>query len=624
MASIQDSAAATPAEQPENTAAAQRAWLKRYPDWVSPSLDYGEDTVLTGYLENVRKHPTRPVTTFFGNTTNYKELHEHVLSAAAGLKSLGVQQGDKVALIMPNCPQHIVAYLATLYVGATVVEHNPLYTAHELRHPFQDHGAKVAIAWDKTVETLQQVAMHAPLEKIIAVNMLEDLPWFMRQLLKLPIPALRAARSKMHSSVSASEDPADSEVLSFSDLLNSQLGGTGTKLEPTPVTAKDPAVIMYTSGTTGNPKGAQLTHGSLVANVKQGIAWVPELGKEREVALAVLPMFHAYGLTIVTNLSLTIGAELVMIPSPEIPLIMKAMKRNRPTWVPGVPTLYEKIVATAEESGAELSGIKFAFCGASTLPVSLVEKWERLTGGRLVEGYGLTETSPIIVGNPMDGNRRPGYVGIPFPDTEIAVVDPNDPTVLVADGTEGEVIARGPQVFGGYLNLAEATENSFTAGPKVLNDASLAPKSARVGEPWYRTGDVGVMEEDGFLRLVARIKEVIITGGFNVYPAEVEEVLTDYSDITAATVVGLPKSDGSELVVAAITLDEYARLDTEAIRSHCKRNLTGYKVPRAYFHLDELPQDQMGKVRRRDVQKLLLERLEQRGESVDSLIKKRR
>lgn len=593
-------------EQGSN-AAVRKAWLDLYPDWTPPSIDYGHDTLLDVYRRTLDSYPNRKALTFFGRSTTYAELDAKVRSTAAGLRALGVAKGDRVALLMPNCPQHVIAYWAVLHLGAIAVEHNPLYTAHELEHPFNDHGARVAIGWDKTVPVLEELRRNTPLETIIAVNMLQDLPFVMRAALALPIPKLRASREKLHSSAP--------QVLGFDALLHDAVGGDGRHIvADETIRPDDTAVMMYTSGTTGSPKGAQLTHKGLVANILQGKAWVPGLGSEREISLGVLPMFHAYGLTIVTNLTMLIGAELVLVPAPEIPLIMKVMKSNRPTWVPGVPTLYEKIVEAAERDGADLSGVKYAFCGASTLPVSLVEKWEKLTGGRLVEGYGLTETSPIIVGNPMDGNRRPGYVGIPFPDTEVAIVDPEDPTALRADGEEGEVIVRGPQVFGGYLNLPEATEKSFTDGPAELPE----------GPRWYRTGDVGVMEPDGFIKLVARIKEVIITGGFNVYPAEVEEVLLSHPDITDATVVGLPKHDGSEMVVAAITLADYARLDSEAYRDHCYSNLTRYKVPRAFFHLEDLPRDQMGKVRRRDVRDVLLKQLEERGQTVDSLVRKRR
>lgn len=301
-------------------------------------------------------------------------------------------------------------------------------------------------------------------------------------------------------------------------------------------------------------------------------------------------MFHAYGVTIVLNLAIYIGGEMVLLPAPQIPLIMQIMKKETPTWVPGVPTLYQKIVEAAEKDGISISGIRNSFSGASTLPVDTVTHWEALTGGLLVEGYGLTETSPIIVGNPMTTDRRPGYVGIPFPDTEVRIANPENLDETMPDGQEGEVLVRGPQVFAGYLNQPEATARSFH------ND-------------WYRTGDVGIMEEDGFIKLVARIKEVIITGGFNVYPVEVEDVLRQHPDVLEAAVVGLPRGDGSESVVAAITLNEGAALDPEGLKDYCRENLTRYKVPRTFYHFEELAKDQLGKIRRREVQTELIQKL---------------
>ncbi len=559
-----------------------RAWLEHYPEWTPHSLDYGDNTLLDVYDNNLAINAERSATYFFGRTQTYGELDKEVRRVAAGLRALGVRPGDRVAIVLPNCPQHIAAFYAVLKLGAVVIEHNPLYTANELREPFKDHGARVAIAWDKAASTLERLRADTALETIVSVNMINAMPPLQRFALKLPIPALRKSREALSG--------AAPNTVPYEVLTSSAMGGLGEDIVSEESVTKDTtALILYTSGTTGRPKGAQLSHGNLFANILQGKSWVPGLGDKQERMLGALPMFHAYGLTMVGTLSVFIGGEMVLLPTPRIDLIMDIMKKHTPTWLPGVPTLYEKIVEASEEQGIPIKGVRNSFCGASTLPVRTVDRWESHTGGRLVEGYGLTETSPVIVGNPMDGNRRPGYVGIPFPDTLVRIANPDNPEETMPDGTEGEVLVKGPQVFKGYLNQEEATEKSFHDG-------------------WYRTGDVGVMEEDGFIRLVARIKEVIITGGFNVYPAEVEEVLAEHPDIEDIAVVGLPREDGAENVVAAITLVEGAALDPEGLKTYARENLTRYKVPRTFYHFEEMPRDQMGKIRRREVQEELLKK----------------
>ena len=566
----------------ESSAFESKAWLKHYAEWTPTTIEYGDTTLLDFYDNNLAINSDKPAIYFFGRTQTYGEFDKHVRHAAAGLRALGVRAGDRVAILLPNCPQHLAAFYAVLKLGATVVEHNPLYTAHELEHPFNDHGARVAICWDKAAPTLEKLRGRTPLETIVSVNMTEAMPLLQKIALRLPIPSLRKARARL-----TSDAP---NTIPWESLINPAIGGDGSDIEsPTDVTRDTTALILYTSGTTGAPKGAQLSHGNLVANVLQGKAWVPGLGEQEERLLAALPMFHAYGLTMVATLGVFIGGEIILLPAPDLKLIMQVMKRHTPTWLPGVPTLYEKIVDAAEETGVNIKGIRNAFSGASTLPVRTVDRWERYTNGTLVEGYGLTETSPIIVGNPMNGKRRPGYVGIPFPDTDVRIADPDNLDKTQPDGFEGEVLVRGPQVFQGYLNQPDATEHSFHNG-------------------WYRTGDVGVMEPDGFIRLVARIKEVIITGGFNVYPAEVEEVLCSHPDVADAAVVGIPREDGSENVAAAITLTEGAALDPDGLKNYCREQLTRYKVPRNFYHFEDLPRDQMGKVRRRDVQQQLVER----------------
>ncbi|MCQ9351761.1 long-chain-fatty-acid--CoA ligase [Corynebacterium sp. 153RC1] len=559
-----------------------KAWLEHYGDWTPHSLEYGDTTLLDCYDNNLALNGDKPATAFFGRQMSYNELDKQVRGAAAGLRALGVRPGDCVVIALPNCPQHIVAYWAVLKLGAIVVEHNPLYTAHELEAPFNDHKARVAIVWDKAVATLEKLRHTTPLETIVSVNMIEAMPKVQQLALRLPIPAIKKKRDQLHGTAPRS--------IPFNVLMEAALGGQGEDLESNPEVTKDSiALILYTSGTTGSPKGAQLSHGNLFANLLQGKAWVKGLGNQDERMLGALPLFHAYGVTIVMNLAIYVGACVELLPAPQIPLIMKVMKKRTPTWVPGVPTLYQKIVDAAKAEGININGVRNSFSGASTLPTSTVEQWEELTGGLLVEGYGLTETGPIITGNPMSSDRRPGYVGIPFPDTEIRIANPDNPSETQPDGTEGEVLVRGPQVFQGYLNQPEATAASFHEG-------------------WYRTGDVGVMESDGFIRLVARIKEVIITGGFNVYPAEVEEVLNGHPDVSDSAVVGLPRPDGSENVVAAITLRQGAALDPEGLKQYCRENLTRYKVPRTFYHFDELNRDLTGKIRRREVQAEIINR----------------
>ena len=560
-----------------------KVWLEHYSEWTPHHLEYGGTTLVDVYANNLQANGDKPATWFFGRSMTYKELDQQVCAAAAGLRAFGVRPGDRVALILPNCPQHIIAFYAILKIGAQVVEHNPLYTAYELEGLFRDHGAHVAIVWDKAAPTVEPLRKNTSLETIISVNMLEAMPLLQQLALKLPIPSIQEKRNQLSG-------PAAFAV-PWKTLVNKSVGGDGSDFVDAEVTKEDIALTLYTSGTTGSPKGAMLSHGNLVANIIMGKSWVPGIDDKPQRFLAALPMFHAYGLTMVGTLSVFVGAEIVLLPAPKIPLIMDVMKKHTPTWVPGVPTLYEKIVATAVEEGITLEGIDNAFSGAATLPIKTVEAWENNTGGLLVEGYGLTETSPVLCGNPMNKQRRPGYIGIPFPDTEIRIANPDNLDETQPDGVEGEILARGPQIFQGYLNKPEATAETFHDG-------------------WFRTGDMGVMEEDGFIRLVARIKEVIITGGFNVYPGEVEEAVTQHPDILEAAAVGLPRSDGSEDVVACVILRDGAALDPEGMKEFARQRLTRYKVPRTFYHFEELAKDQLGKIRRREVQADLLAHLE--------------
>jgi long-chain acyl-CoA synthetase len=562
-----------------------RPWQRYYPEWTSPELAYdGDDerTLAAIFDHAVKTWPDRTAMTFFGSSLTYAEYGRQVRKAASMLHNRGVRKGDRVAIALPNCPQALISFYAVLSLGATATLHNPLYTARELTVAFKDHGAKVGIFWDKAVDVARELRTVAPLEQIIPVTVTRAMPVYLRAALKLPVKPVRAMRDKLQGSTDG--------LTEWADLVKDASESEGRALiETAEVAPTDPAIVLYTSGTTGTPKGAALSHANLCANIIQGRAWVPGLGdgEEAERMLAALPIFHAYGLTMNITLGPLIGGTVLLLPAPEKPLLASAMKKQKPTWVPGVPALYQTIMDIAEQQKIDISGVKASFSGASGLPVELVRRWENMTGGLLVEGYGLTETSPIVVGNPMSTDRRPGYVGIPFPDTDVRVVDQDDPSRELADGEAGELVVKGPQVFGGYLNRPDANATSFIDG-------------------WFRTGDMAVKEADGFVRIVSRIKEMIVTGGFNVYPAEVEEVLTEHPSVAQASVVGLPREDGSETVAAGIVLADGARLDEEVLKEHCREGLARYKVPRVFQVFDELPADQLGKVRRVEVREQML------------------
>ena len=565
-----------------------KPWLQYYPEWTAHSLEYGFTTLPGIYDDNLARNADKPATRFFGRSMTYGELDKEVRRAAAGLKAFGVRKGDRVAILLPNCPQHVIAFFAVQKLGGVVVEHNPLYTANELRPQFKNHGARVAIAWDKAADTLEALRASTDLETVISVDMTKAMPKLQQLALRIPIAKIRKAREQL--TVQSSNTVL--KTVPWETLLGSAIGGEGNDLATeADITPDDPALILYTSGTTGEPKGAVLTHKNLHANAWQGVAWVKDLQSDsQQRMLATLPFFHAYGLTFSLTLTVLIGSEVDLLPAPKMDLVMGSIKKFKPTFIPGVPTVFERIIDAANNEGLNINGVNTGFSGAASLPVETIEAWERVTHGHLVEGYGLTETSPILIGNPGTADRRAGYIGIPFPDTEIRIVNPDNLDEDMPYGEPGEILARGPQVFSGYLNNKEATEQAFHDG-------------------WFCTGDLGVMEEDGFIKLVSRLKELIITGGFNVYPAEVETVMRTHPDVVDVAVVGRPREDGSEDVVACVTLRDGAPLDPEGLKDFARKNLTRYKVPRTFYHFEELPKDQLGKLSRRKVQEELLSRL---------------
>lgn len=554
-----------------------RPWIRSYAETVPHDLPEMSGSLMDLVADSAREYPTAPALQFFGAVTSYASLAEQIDRAAATLRAEGVRKGDPVALVLPNCPQHIVAFYAILRLGAVVVEHNPLYTPRELRKQFADHGAKHAIVWSNVVGTIQEFPADLAVSTIISVDVTRAMPAYMRWALRLPVPKLRAQRAQLTTRVRGAI-PWQQAVAS--DPLPQDVPGPETD---------DLAVIQYTSGTTGDPKGASLTHRNLLANATQARAWTPTVSRgEGTVVYAVLPMFHAYGLTLCLTYAMSQAARLVLFPKFDPDMVLQVTKKHPATVLPAVPPIAERLLARARERGVSLEGTQIGVSGAMALDHELVVPWEAETGGMLVEGYGLSECSPVLIVNPVADTRKPGTIGLPLPGTECRVVDPDDPTIDVAQGEPGELLVRGPQVFSGYYGRPEETERVFSDG-------------------WFRTGDIVEMDEDGYFAVVDRIKELIITGGFNVAPTEVEIALRQHPAIVDAAVVGLPSAAHGEEVVAAVVLEGSADdFDPAEARAFVKRVLTPYKAPRRFVVVEELPRSMIGKVLRRQVKEQLL------------------
>lgn len=566
------------------------AWVAHYQPGTPATVDVPDVGVDSLLADAVARSPRRPALTFFGRTTTYGELGAQVARAAEGLTRLGVRRGDRVALVLPNCPQHVVAFYAVLHLGAIVVEHNPLLTSRELGEMFADHGADVALCWSVAVDKLQRIEREHRPSTIVAVDMTQEFAPLTRAALRLPVPSLKAKRDKLHADTVG--------TLPWSELV-AHRPGASLRAD---VEGEDLAVLLYTSGTTGRPKGVMLTHRNLLANALQGAAWMHGAREGEETFYAVLPMFHAFGMTLYLTFGILKHANLVLFPTFDVDLVLGAVKKNPPTVFCAVPPIYRRTAEAARERGVDLSTATYCISGAMALTDDVVELWESVAGGLLVEGYGLTETSPVALGNPFHPTRRTGTIGIPFPSTLRKVVDPQDPTREVGVGEPGELVLQGPQVFAGYWNDPEATEAAFVDG-------------------WLRTGDIVTLDADGFATIVDRAKELIVAGGFNVSPSEVERQLLELDGVAEVAVVGASRPDGGgERVVAVVRPEDGAAgaLTEEGVRAFARERLGGYKVPRrVVFVTEELPRSLLGKVLRKQVRESLPDDLEwYRGRAV--------
>lgn len=525
----------------------------------------------------VRRFPERIALDFLGRSTTYAQLAEQVGRAAEALRRLGVGRGDVVGVILPNCPQHVVLAYAAWRIGAILAEHNPLAPASQVREQIEIHQGRVVIAWEKSLAHLVQAvgslegAGMAGLN-VLSVDLSRGLPRASRLALALPIAAARAKRSELRGRVPAG-------VRSWDDLVAASAPlPTGHPLPE----VNEVAVLLHTGGTTGTPKAVKLTHTNLRANAEMSLAWASQTCVEgEETFFAVLPFFHAFGLSLSLLCAVGLGATQVVLPKFGADMVLSAWKRHPATFFPGVPVMFDRILGRARATGADLSSCKIAVCGAAPTPAAVASAWEKATGGVIIEGYGMTETSPIILGNPISPERRPGALGVPYPSTDVRLVDPEDPEVEVDPGSIGELVVRGPQVFAGYWDNPAETEAVMLPGG------------------WLRTGDLVRQEEDGFYVMADRRKELIISGGFNIYPTEVEAAVRSMPQVEEVAVVGLPTEAGDESVVAVIVPHEGQTVTLEQVRAWAERTISRYALPRRLEIVDRMPRSAIGKVMRR-------------------------
>jgi long-chain acyl-CoA synthetase len=543
----------------------QRPWLKCYESGIPQSLEYPDHPLTTFLKKSSERYPDFPAMIFYGKGVTFRELEEMTDRFAAGLSRMGVKKGDRVAIMLPNIPQCVIAFYGALKVGAVLVMTNPLYVERELEFQLNDSGAETLITLDLFHPMAQKVRPKSPLKRIVITRVNAYLP----TVLKLLYP-IKAKLKKEWVPIEFSPP-----FHRFSDVAEEDPAG----FSPSPSSYDEVALLQYTGGTTGTPKGVMLSQRNLVANTIQAGTWIGVRQGEDRV-MSVLPFFHAYGLTACLNVSVAFSATMVLLPRFVTKDVLTAVHRYRPTIFPGVQAMYVAINNFPDVKKFDLSSIRACISGAGPLHVEVQEKFESLTGGKVVEGYGLTEASPVTHANPINGKRKKGSIGLPFPDTDAKIVDPETGVKELPVGESGELLVRGPQVMKGYWQRLDETEAVLQNG-------------------WLRTGDMARMDEEGYFYIVDRKKDMIKTRGENVYPREVEEVLYRHPKIKEAVVVGLPDAYAGEAIKAYLVLKDGESATAEEVIAFCKTDLAKFKIPQIVEFRTELPKTLIGKVLRR-------------------------
>lgn len=548
----------------------EKIWLKSYAPGVPGTIDFKNITLHEALSATAKKFPDNRALLLMGKAITYPKLDEMVSRFSSALSKLGITPGDRVGLLLPNLPQTVIGIYSAFRLGAIAVPNNPLYTDRELEHQLNDSGCETVLCLDTLVPRVIALRQKTPVRKIVSCHVKDYLPFPLKQLFPY-------VRKNLHL-----DTPKGREIYEFTSLLKESEPIKGNY----PSSMDDTAVLIYTGGTTGVSKGVELTHRNLSSNCQQARAWCREFTDGKEIVLGCLPFFHSYGITASMNMSIIYGWCNVLIPKPEARAILEAVHKHKVTFIPGVPTLFNAMINFPETKKYNLGSVKACLSGAAPLALETIRGFEKLTGIVISEAYGLTETSPCTHGIPFGGKVKPGCIGLPVPSTDAKLVDVEDPDKEITDfGVPGELCVKGPQVMKGYFNRPEDT-------------------SAILKDGWLYTGDVATVDEEGYFTIVDRKKDMIISGGFNIYPREVDEVLFAHPKIVEACALGVPDGYSGERVKAFVVLKPGMEASEQEIIDYCKERMANYKAPKYVEFVDELPKSAIGKILRRELKKM--------------------
>ncbi|HJP17238.1 MAG TPA: long-chain fatty acid--CoA ligase [Nitrospinota bacterium] len=556
----------------------EKIWHKFYEEDVPKILDYPQVSVSELLDKTALKFPGKTALIFFGNKISYRELNSIVNRIASALADIGVKKGDRIALILPNCVEFVIVYFAALKIGAIVVPTNPIYSHREMEFQLKDCGAETAVILDVLYNKYKDVLAGSPVTKCIITSIKDFLP-----LAKGLIFPIKMWLEHVDYKVEEKEG-----LFLFKNLLDKYEEIS----ESVSIDMEDIALLQYTGGTTGVSKGVILTHRNLVANAYQGRLWVPILKDGQEKVLLVLPLFHIFALTVGLNISVLLGASIILLPQFKIKEVFKSLENYKVTFFPAVPSLFVIMNNSPLIKKYKLSSLRFCISGGAALPPEVLEKFEKITAVKIYEGYGLSEASPSTHFNPITENRKKGTIGLPLPGTDMKIVKGTFFERNQAPEHEGELLISGPQVMRGYWNRPDETK-------KVLNKG------------WLHTGDIAKIDEQGFCQIIDRKKEMILVGGNNVYPTEIEKILYEKSEIQEAAVIGLPDKSRGEFIKAFVVLKEGAYLKEEDVIDYCKENLSHIKVPRKVEFRNELPKSLIGKILKKVLKEKELKKITQ-------------